>query len=123
MTMDGYLAASLSPGYFQPRVGLGSSFARPRLYSVGPVAHFQLGDQPEQCGVVQRRIVREPLRSPLHPHLHGVFEAEFARVYAGTERCLRHEQTNQVVGEQMNPPLNSLGDIRCSGKKMAMCRR
>ena len=89
--MDCYLPAGLIARYFQPRVGLGSSFARSGLYSAGPVTHFQLGDQPEQCGIVQCQIVREPLRSPLQPQLHGVFEAEFARVYAGIERCLRHE--------------------------------
>src|SRR3989344_7321601 len=103
MSIETYLSASLSPRYFQPRVGLGSSLAGPWFYSSGSVAHFQLGDQPEQDGVLRYWIAAQTPGSPFRPQLHGMFEAQLAWVYVGVERRLRHEQADQVVSEQVHP--------------------
>ena len=41
--------------------------------------------------------------SPCNPDLDGVLEAELARQSIGERRGLGHHQTNEIVGEQVDP--------------------
>ena len=102
-TMALYFAPSLRTRNLQPWVGFGSSLSHSRLNASGPVAHPALGDQGEQSPAALRG--RHPSRDPLGPQLHGVLEAQTARVHAGIAGGLRHEQSDHVIGQQMDPQL------------------
>ena len=67
------------------------------------MADSALGDQREQPLVVLRRT--NPSRHPLGPKLHRVLEAQAARVHIGVAGGLRHEKSDHVVGQQMDPQL------------------
>ena len=54
----------------------------------------------------------DAMRGPFGPQLYGVLEAQLSRMNAGIHSGLRHQQTDQVVGEQMNPQL-LLDHARC----------
>ncbi len=43
------------------------------------------------------------MSSPFGPQLHGVFEVPLSRVNIGIQGGLGHQQTDQFVGEQMDP--------------------
>jgi hypothetical protein len=45
------------------------------------------------------------MRGPFSPQLYGVFEAQLPRRNIGIQCGLRHQQTDQVIGEKMNPQL------------------
>ena len=103
MTMLLYMLASLGARRFQPRVGFRPSFPHPRLDAYGSMADPALGDQREQALAILR--VRQASRALLCPQLHRVLEAQLTRVYAGIAGGLRHEQPDDVVGQQMDPQL------------------
>ena len=50
-------------------------------------------------------LLRQTSADPLRPWLYRVFEAQLPRVHAGIAGGLRHEQSDHVVGQQMNPEL------------------
>src|ERR1700736_1281937 len=101
MSISTHSPASLGPGSFQPRIGLGSTFTSARFYSSWPVADGRLRDEPEQSVGISAHINAIP--GPFRPQLHRMFEAQLPRVNAAIQRRLRHQQTAQVVGEQTNP--------------------
>ena len=101
MSISTHSFSSLSPGPFQPGVGLGPTFSSTRLYSSGPIADGRLCDEPEQSVRIGTQI--DAMRSPLGPKLHGVLEAQLPRMNIRIKSCLRHQQADQVIGEQMNP--------------------
>lgn len=103
MTVLRYMSASVGARHLQPGVWFWPSFSHSRLDAPGPMADLALGDQREQPLVVLRR--RQPSRQPLRPELHRVLEAQAARVHVGIAGGLRHEQSNHVVGQQMDPQL------------------
>ena len=59
---------------------------------------------------------------PSHPDLHRVLEAELARDLVGQQRCLGHQQPNQVVGEQIDPQLFH-GHLGCLAAQMLHTER
>src|ERR1035437_586014 len=101
MSIPAHLFTSLVARDFQPRIGFGSAFLRPRFDASWPVADGELSDEAEQGGRIGSEI--DAMRGPLGPPLYGVFEAQLPRVKAGLECGLRHQQTDQVIGEQMDP--------------------
>src|ERR1019366_704757 len=101
MSIPTHIFTSLVARDFQPRIGLGSAFARPWLDASWSVADGRLSDEPEQRGRVGGQIYA--MCGPLGPELHGMFEAHLPRVNAGLACGLCHQQTDQVVREQMNP--------------------
>lgn len=78
MTMPLDMTANPGARNLQPWVGLGSSLSHSWLDACGPVANPALGDQPEEMPTILRR--RQTSRDPLRPQLHGVFEAQVARI-------------------------------------------
>ena len=101
---------SLDPRSFQPRIGLGSAFTGMRFYSSGPITDGRLRDEAEQGVRISTQI--DAMRGPFGPQLRGVFEAQLPRMNAGIQRRLRHQKTDQIVGEQMNPQF-PLDHARC----------
>ena len=95
-----YFSASLNARRHQPRVGFRSSFSHSRLDACGSISNLALGDQGEQLPAILRR--RQTSRDPLRPQLQGVFEAQLVRVHTGIAGGLRQEQTDHVVGQQMD---------------------
>src|SRR5690606_30686010 len=72
---------------------------------IGPsAAHGELCEEPKEFGGVGRIVVQDS-GGPFGPHLHGVFEAHLAWMQAGIVRGLRHQQADQVVGQQVHPQL------------------
>src|SRR3984885_12475042 len=98
MTTFTYLATRYGPGNFEPREGFGPSFANSGLDSTGPVADRALRDEPEQLTGLSAA-------GPVAPHLHGVFEGQFAREQPRRVGRLRHQQADQIVGQQAYPQL------------------
>src|SRR5665213_1969049 len=103
MSISAHSFTSLSPRSFQPGIGLGSTFTRARFYSSGPLTDDQLRDEPEQRVRISAQI--NAMRGPFSPQLYGVFEAQLPRMNIGIQCGLRHQQTDQVIGEKMNPQL------------------
>ena len=103
MSISAHSFTSFLPRHFQPGVRLGSTFAGARFYSSGAVADGQLRDEPEQSVGISAQI--DTMRGPFRPQLYGMLEAQVSRVNIGIQRRLRHQQTDQVVGEQVNPQL------------------
>ena len=101
MSISAYSFTSLGARYFQPRIGLGSAFSRPRFDSPRPVAHPVLSNEPEQGVRIGAQI--DAVCGPLGPQLHGMLEAQLPRMNVRIERRLCHQQADQVIGEQMNP--------------------
>ena len=67
------------------------------------MTHLALRDQREQPSTVVRS--RQSARHPLRPQLHRVLEAQVARIHVGVAGGLCHEQSDHVVGQQVNPQL------------------
>src|ERR1700677_5343595 len=98
MTTFTYLSTRDCPRHFEPGEGFGSPFANSGLDSSGAVADRALRDEPEELAGLSAT-------GPATPHLHGVFERRFARVYTRRVRRLCHEQADHVVGQQAHPQL------------------
>src|SRR4051812_171882 len=105
MSITTYLSTSFSPRHFQPLVRFRTSFARPRLESTGSVADSKLPNRSKQGFVVRCFKAGQPGRDPFSPYLHGMFEAQLTRVHASLQGRLDHQQTDQVVCQQIDPKL------------------
>lgn len=103
MSTETHLFTSFFARDFQPWIGFGSAFARPGFQAPGAIAGARLRNESEQGSEVGVAI--HATRRPPDPQLYGVFETQFPRVNVGTHGRLRHEQTDQVIREQMNPQL------------------
>src|SRR5882757_6373888 len=103
MTVSGDPQSRLRPWDFQPRVRFGSALSCSRLDASWSVADAQLSDQREQQANRGVATITQPTRGPFGPQLHGVFETQLAWVHGGCDRGLRHEQADQVVGEEVYP--------------------
>jgi hypothetical protein len=103
MTMLLDMSAGLGTRHLQPGIGFGPSFSHSRLDASGPMTNPALSDQREQSLAILRG--RKSSRHPLGPQLHRVLEAQAARVHVGIASGLRHEQSDHVVGQQMDPQL------------------
>ncbi len=82
----------------EPGVGLRSSLSLPGLDAIGAMPDLGLCDQIEQRGLDRRSA-----QDPLGPQLAGVLEAQAAWVDPGMVGGLRHQQSDQVVRQQMHP--------------------
>src|SRR5271166_5264986 len=98
MTTFTYLSARGRPRHFVPGERFGAPFTSSGLDSTGPVADWALRDESEE-------LARLSAAGPAAPHLHRVFEGEFAWVQTRRMRRLRHEQPDQIVGQQGHPQL------------------
>ena len=98
-----YVLTSLGAWHLQPRVGFGPSFSHSGLNTSGPTADLALSDQREQPLAIIR--AAKPSRQPLRPHLHRVLEAQASWIDVGIAGGLRHEQSDHVVGQQVDPQL------------------
>jgi hypothetical protein len=82
---------------------LGPAFALPGLDPSGPEPDARL------CDEQQRSMYEHPVGTvtaalvPADPDLHGEFGAELTRYLIGEQCGLRHQQSDQVVGEQVDP--------------------
>src|SRR6185312_7851838 len=127
MTTFTYLPARSSSRDLQPRVRFGSSFAGSGFNTFGTAGDSELRNKPEQLNVLPRDQCCQGLRGPGRPDLYRMFETQFPRLYAGTIGRLRHEYTNEVVGEQIDPQLlfNHLGthQLRVSMRKVVLIQR
>src|ERR1700691_3517478 len=103
MSISTHSFTSLGPRSWQPGIGLGSAFAGTRFYSSGSVADGGLCNESEQGVRIGPQI--DAMRGPFGPQLHGVFEAQLPRMNIRIQCGLRHQQTDQVISEQMNPQL------------------
>src|SRR5450631_115746 len=103
MAMLTYVPARPSSRYFEPRERFGSSLASSWFYASRSIADSELRDEPEELSVLCHSQGRQRLRRPSRPHLHRMFEAQLARLDTGAVRRLCHEQSDQVVGEQIHP--------------------
>jgi hypothetical protein len=103
MSVSGNPQSSLSPWNFQPVVRFGSTLSGSRLDAPRSVTHTQLSDQVEQQVDRSVATVAQPSHCPLAPQLHRMFEAQIAWVHSGGDCRLRHEQPDQVVGEEVDP--------------------
>jgi hypothetical protein len=103
--MEPYLPAGAPSSNFQPRVGFGPTFPGAGFDTTWSIAHAQLPNQSEQefQGGVAR--IAQPVRDPFAPQLNSVFEAERAGMSGGFLRSLRHQQADQVVGQEVDPDL------------------
>src|ERR1035441_4002019 len=79
MSIPAHLFMSLVARDFQPGIGFGSAFFRPRFDASWPVADGQLSDEAEQGGRIGSEI--DAMRGPLGPQLYGVF---LQRLFEGT---------------------------------------
>jgi hypothetical protein len=95
------VVASFGARDFEPGIGLGSTFAGAWFDAPGPLTDGRLGHESEQGGGVG--VDLNATCRPFAPQLHGMFEAQLARVDIGLEGRLRHQQPDQVVGEQIHP--------------------
>src|SRR5208282_1443088 len=102
MTIGCNLRSSLRAKNFQPGVRFWSTFARSGLDASGSVADAQLSNQREQQIDRGISMAAEPARDPFAPQLYGVLEAQRARMHGGLHRRLRHQQADQVIGEEMH---------------------
>src|SRR5580658_9253534 len=105
MTMGCNLRSSLSTRNFQPGVRFGSAFSRSGLDAAGSIGDAQLSNQREQDLDRGILMAAQPARDPLAPQLYGVLEAQGARMHGGLHCGLRHQQADQVIGEEMHPEL------------------
>lgn len=101
MSISAYWFTSLGARYFQPGIGLGPAFSHPWFDAPRSVTNHVLSHEPEQGIRIRAEI--DAVRSPFASQLHGMFEAQLPRMNVRIERRLRHQQTDQIVGEQMNP--------------------
>src|SRR6266702_3839405 len=103
MSITTYLPPSFSTRDLQPLVGFWASFTRPRLESTGTVADSKLRDRAKQDLVVRCCNAGQPTSNPFGPYLHGMFEAQLTWIHACLQRRLSHQQTDQIVGQQIDP--------------------
>src|SRR5450631_4934943 len=103
MTMSHDVRSSLSPRYFQPRVRFGSTFSCAGLDAAGSIADAQLSDERKQQFDRGVSLIAQSAREPCAPQLHGVLKAQMARMHGRLHRGLRHQQTNQVISEEVHP--------------------
>jgi len=101
--MEPYLSTSTPSRHFQPRVGFGPTFSGAGFDTTWPIAHTQLSNQSEQEFQGVFAVIAQPVRDPSAPQLHSVFKAERAGMSGSFLRSLRHQQTDQVVGEKVDP--------------------
>jgi len=91
------------PGLHEQREVARSSFQRPGLDTSGTQTDPLLRHHGQQGRQVGRRGEDVAILLPQSPQLHGVLEAELAGDLVGQQRRLRHQQTDQVVGKQVDP--------------------
>ena len=93
-------------------VGFAPSFDCSGLDAPGTIAHPLLGDEDKQA--IELVVVVDTLGvlSPSDPDLHSVLETELARQAMGKQGGLGHHQTNEIVGEQVDPDFL---DCHCGG--------
>ncbi len=103
MTTFTYLPARPNPRDLQPREWLGSRLAGTGFDAFGPIGDSELRDEPEEFHVVPGGQGCRRLRRPGRPDLHCMFETQLARLNARSVRGLRHEDTDQVIGKQIDP--------------------
>jgi hypothetical protein len=103
--MEPYLSTSAPSRNFQPRVGFGPTFPGAGFDTTWSIAHAQLPNQSEQEFQGGVAMIAQPVRDPFAPQLHSVFEAERARMSGGLLRRLRHQQADQVIGQEVDPDL------------------
>ena len=119
MTMPADMSASLCVRHLQPRVRFGSSFSHSWLDTSRPMADFALGDQGVQALAITR--AAKASRRPLRPQLHRVLEAQVAWVHVGVAGGLRHEQSDHVAGQQVNPQLLLVHLRRLAAQNVHAC--
>lgn len=69
------------------------------------LADTNLGDHGEQGGAILGRVREEPPPTPGDPHLNRMSEAQLPRRYPSKRGRLRHQQADQILGEQVCPQL------------------
>ncbi len=95
--------ASLVARLLEPWIGFWASLSHSWLDTTGSMADPGLGDQRAQTSVIGCGV--QSSRGPRGAHLHRVLEADLPWMDAGMAGGLRHELTDHVVGQQVNPKL------------------
>lgn len=103
MTVCGYPLSSLIPWDFQPVVRFGSALSGSRFDAPRSVSDTHLSDQIEQKANRGVATITQPSRGPFAPQLHRVLETQMTWMHGRGDCGLRHEQSDQVIGEKVNP--------------------
>ena len=118
-------------------IGFGSSLDGAGLNAAQAITDTLLGNEHQQFlelrGLASARCL---MMIPGQAQLHGMFEAELAWQPVGQKRCLRHDQSNEIVGQQVDPdfldrhcralatqPLHAQGGLDVAQIQFSTCQR
>lgn len=103
--MQAYLPPGLFSRHLQPLIRFRASFSRARLEATGSITDFSLRDRAEEDFVGYGGETDKAQSNPFAPKLHGMLEAQLSRMHAAVQCRLRHQQSDQVVSQQIDPQL------------------